>query len=85
MSAGKSLCGGVIVSIADDGVGMTPDEIKTALTPFGRVRNKLVTSEPGTGLGLPLSRRLIETMNGKFDLHSEPGKGTEVSIILPSA
>ena len=73
------------ITIADNGIGMTSDEMRTALTPFGRVRNKLAYFEPGTGLGLPLARRLIETMNGWFEFDSEPEKGTEVSIILPAA
>lgn len=83
--AATASCGGLRVSIADNGIGMTSDEMRTALTPFGRVRNKLAYFEPGTGLGLPLARRLIETMNGRFELDSEPEKGTEVSIILPAA
>lgn len=85
VSAAKSNCGGLRVSIADNGIGMTQEEIQTALTPFGRVRNKLAFNEPGTGLGLPLACRLIETMNGQFELRSEPHKGTEVAIILPVA
>ena len=85
VSAATASCGGLRVSIADNGIGMTSDEMRTALTPFDRVRNKLAYFEPGTGLGLPLARRLIETMNGRFELDSEPEKGTEVSIILPAA
>ena len=73
------------ITVADNGIGMTQEEIQTALTPFGRVRNKLAFNEPGTGLGLPLACRLIETMNGQFELRSEPHKGTEVAIILPVA
>ena len=73
------------VSITDTGVGMTPEEVRTALAPFGRVRNAKTRGEPGTGLGLPLARRLIETMNGTFSLESEPGRGTTVVIGLPLA
>ena len=76
---------GLRVSIADTGIGMTEEEIQTALTPFGRVRNKRASGQQGAGLGLPLARRLIETMNGHFELQSEPKKGTEVSITLPVA
>lgn len=73
------------LSISDTGVGMTADEIRTALAPFGRVRNPETRSEPGTGLGLPLAKRLIESMNGTFSLKSEPGHGTVIVITLPIA
>jgi signal transduction histidine kinase len=71
------------LSISDTGVGMTADEIQTAFATFGRVRNAKTRGEPGTGLGLPLARRLIETMNGTFSLESKPGQGTTVVIGLP--
>lgn len=75
----------VALRIADNGVGMTPDEIRTALAPFGRVRNPQVQTEKGTGLGLPLARRLVQTMQGGFSLESEPDKGTTITINLPAA
>ena len=77
--------GTVALAISDTGVGMTADEIRTALAPFGRVRNPETRSEPGTGLGLPLARRLIETMDGAFALESQPGRGTTITITLPVA
>ena len=49
------------------------------------MRNPETRSEPGTGLGLPLARRLIETMDGAFALESQPGRGTTITITLPVA
>ncbi len=83
ISAGSPSNDSLRICINDTGIGMTPDEIRTAMAPFGRVRNEKTRNKPGTGLGLPLAHRLIETMNGQFVLQSEPDKGTNVSISLP--
>lgn len=70
----------VLISVADTGIGMSDQDIPKALSSFGQVDNKLSRKYEGTGLGLPLTKKLIELMNGKFDLKSAPGKGTIVTI-----
>ena len=70
----------VNIIITDTGIGMSDQEIPKALSSFGQVDNKLSRRYEGTGLGLPLTKKLIELMYGKFDLQSKPGKGTTVTI-----
>jgi PAS domain S-box-containing protein len=74
---------GVSVQIADTGIGMTAEEIATALKPFGRADNPLTRSREGTGLGLSLSKNLVELHGGRLDIASAPGKGTTVTLLFP--
>jgi signal transduction histidine kinase len=73
----------IFFEVADSGVGMSEDEIRKALQPFMQVGNPMHRRE-GTGLGLPLSRQLIERLGGTFAIVSSPGIGTTVTITLPS-
>ena len=70
----------VHIIVTDTGIGMSDQEIPKALSSFGQVDNKLSKRYEGTGLGLPLTQKLIELMDGKFDLQSKPSKGTTVAI-----
>lgn len=70
----------VLISVVDTGIGMSDKDIPKALSSFGQVDNKLSRKYEGTGLGLPLTKKLVELMNGKFDIRSAPGKGTTVTI-----
>ena len=70
----------VHIIVTDTGIGMSDQEIPRALSSFGQVDNKLSRKYEGTGLGLPLTKKLVELMDGKFDLQSKPGKGTTVTI-----
>lgn len=62
---------------------MTPDEIKVALTPFGQVANAHNRRHPGTGLGLPLARAMMELHGGRLKITSAPGKGSSIALIFP--
>ena len=62
---------------------MNDQDIPKALSSFGQVDNRLNRKYEGTGLGLPLTKKLVEIMGGKFDLKSELGKGTVVTITFP--
>ncbi|MFI4984258.1 MAG: sensor histidine kinase [Rickettsiales bacterium] len=73
----------VIFEVRDTGVGMAPQDLARALSPFGQVDNKLSRRYEGTGLGLPLTKKLIELMKGRFDIISEVGLGTTVTITFP--
>jgi PAS domain S-box-containing protein len=75
--------GGVTTSVADTGVGMAADEIPRALQPFGQIDNSLSRPHGGTGLGLPLAKRLVELHRGTLTVESEPGRGTIVTFALP--
>lgn len=75
--------GGCLVAIADTGVGMTPDDMRTAMRPFGQVQNMYTRTEDGTGLGLAISHGLVRAHGGEFYMESEPGVGTTVVVTLP--
>ena len=72
------------VRIADTGLGMTPDKLARLFEPFNRLGAEKTKIE-GTGIGLVLSRRLVELMNGELTVDSVVGRGTTATVILPSA
>ncbi|MCB1515288.1 MAG: HAMP domain-containing histidine kinase, partial [Hyphomicrobiaceae bacterium] len=84
VSALSTTDGGVVVEVKDTGVGMTEEELGVALTPFGQVDGSKTRWREGTGLGLPIARSLIDLHGGRLDIKSAKGKGTIVSIMLPS-
>jgi len=65
--------------VIDTGVGMSPAVAERIFEPFSK------GSESGFGLGLPLSRRLIERFGGSIDVRSRPGVGTRFTVMLPAA
>jgi PAS domain S-box-containing protein len=76
--------GEVSISVADTGIGMAADEIPRALQPFGQIDNSLTRPHGGTGLGLPLAKRLVELHGGTLKIESAPGRGTIVTVTLPA-
>jgi two-component system cell cycle sensor histidine kinase PleC len=78
-------CGGLAITVADTGIGMSAAEIAVALQPFGQVDAGLSRCHEGTGLGLPLARSLVELHQGAFHIASEKGRGTTVTVTLPAA
>jgi signal transduction histidine kinase len=81
--AGHAEDGGVAIAVADTGIGMSEDDIKIAFSAFGQVDSNLSRRFPGTGLGLPLAKAIVELHRGKLVLRSAPGRGTEATILLP--
>ena len=75
--------GGLAIRVADTGIGMTTEQIKTALTPFGQVEDPFNRSHRGVGLGLPLAKRLMEVHGGRLEVESKPGEGTIISVHFP--
>lgn len=77
--------GGPFVRVSDNGVGMTPEEIELALKPFMRVATSpYVAKEGGIGLGLPISKALVELHGGRLEVASQPGRGTTMTVRLPA-
>jgi signal transduction histidine kinase len=74
---------GFVFSIIDSGCGMGPEDIPKALVPFGQVGDPLVKGGGGTGLGLPLTKALVELHGGSIELASQLGQGTTVTVRLP--
>lgn len=73
-----------LITVRDTGIGMTPEHISIAFQPFGQVEGDLDRKFEGTGLGLPLTRKLVELHRGKIFMESEPKKGTIVYVEIPS-
>lgn len=69
-----------VIEIADTGIGIDAKDIAKVMSPFGQINNSLSKKHDGTGLGLPLTKKLVELMNGKFHIESEPSLGTRVII-----
>ena len=76
---------GIHIEVRDTGIGMAAADVPRALKPFGQVDTSLSRRHGGTGLGLPLCKLFIERHGGSMAVHSEPGRGTTVSVILPLA
>jgi len=74
----------VCLVVTDDGIGMDEEGIAKALTPFGQaISNSLVRTQEGTGLGVPLTKTMVELHGGKFNITSELGVGTTIEVCLP--
>jgi signal transduction histidine kinase len=71
---------GYVFQIIDTGIGIAIEDIPKALTSFGQIDSKLARKYEGTGLGLPLTKSLIEMSAGSMDLQSEAGEGTTVTV-----
>ena len=84
ISAGLEADGCMALVIADTGVGMDESEIAEALEPFGQADSTLSRKFEGTGLGLPLSKRLVEAHGGTLKIESRPQKGTTVTVRFPA-
>jgi signal transduction histidine kinase len=69
---------GVWVVVRDTGSGMEPDALEHAFDRFYRS-----PGSPGSGLGLPIARNLIEAHGGRIEIESSPGRGTKVRFMLP--
>ncbi len=73
----------IILKITDTGIGMAPEDIPRVLEAFVQAEDIMVRSREGSGLGLPLSKRLAEMHGATLDIDSEPGKGTTVTVSFP--
>ena len=76
----------IVVSVSDNGIGMSADLIPRLFTPFTQARSAIDRSEGGLGLGLALVRGLITLHGGSVEAHSAgPGCGTEIIVRLPAS
>ncbi len=76
---------GIFIEVQDTGIGIAPDDIARVLKPFEQVETSLSRKHGGTGLGLPLTAKLVELHGGKLAIESEIDRGTRVVVELPAA
>lgn len=76
--------GGLDISVADPGCGMTEAEVRQALAPFSRGDDSEARHPSGLGVGLPLTKRLIEMHGGVLAIDSKRGEGTRVTLRFPA-
>ena len=69
--------------VKDTGIGMSEEFLKTIFEPFSRERSSTVSGIQGTGIGMTITKNLIEMMKGKIEVHSELGKGSEFIVNIP--
>jgi len=72
------------ITIADTGIGMSQEDIPRALEPFAQVSDIMTSVREGVGLGLHLTRNLVEMHGGRLTIESQLGQGTTVTVILPA-
>ncbi len=75
----------IIISVADTGVGIAPEDQATVFEEFRQVGDTLPDTPAGTGLGLPISRQIVEHHRGRIWLESAVGAGSTFSFSLPPA
>ncbi|PHS78615.1 MAG: hypothetical protein COB59_06105 [Rhodospirillaceae bacterium] len=75
--------GSMTITITDDGIGMDAEDLTLALSKFGQVDTELHRKTDGTGLGLPLTKDLVELHGGELIICSERDQGTMIKIMLP--
>jgi signal transduction histidine kinase len=82
--AGRYADGGLTMEIADTGIGIDPQNIPRAFEPFNLIHDAHSRAHEGTGLGLPLSKALVEEHGGKLALTSALGSGTIATVTMPA-
>ena len=78
----KDGCVRLTYSVSDSGIGMTPEFMATMYQPFSRQTDSRVNSIQGTGLGLTITKQMVDLMGGTIDCQSAPGKGTTFTVVL---
>ncbi len=81
---GVNALGQPYLTVSDEGVGMSQDDLGRVYDVFGQADSRLERVYEGTGLGLPVAKRLVELHAGKIDVESKVGEGTTVTITLPA-
>ena len=78
-------CAKFICSVTDNGYGMTPEFVQHIFEPFTRAEDSVTNKVQGTGLGMAITKNIVDLMKGEIRVESEPGKGScfEVTLTLP--
>lgn len=84
VSTAYEASGDVAMRVRDTGIGMSQAEIEQALKPFKQINALKRGRGDGTGLGLPLTKAMVEANRARFTITSTPGEGTLVEVAFPS-
>jgi PAS domain S-box-containing protein len=84
ISTAYEASGDIVMRVRDTGIGMTQNEIEQALKPFKQINSLNRTRGDGTGLGLPLTKAMVEANRARFVITSAPNEGTLVEVVFPS-
>ncbi|MGX9571309.1 PAS domain S-box protein [Mesorhizobium sp. f-mel] len=84
VSTAYEISGDVVMRVRDTGIGMSQSEIEQALKPFKQINALKRGRGDGTGLGLPLTKAMVEANRARFTINSTPGEGTLVEVAFPS-
>ncbi|HWE74210.1 MAG TPA: PAS-domain containing protein [Stellaceae bacterium] len=77
--------GDLKIAVSDTGIGIAARDLAKALQPFGQIDSRLTRKYQGTGLGLPLTKSMIELHGGRLQLDSAVGRGTTATLWLPAS
>lgn len=77
--------GGIGLMVADTGVGIPAADLPRIVEPFERLDSEIARPSSGTGLGLPIVKRLVERHGGRLEVTSEPGTGTSAILVFPAS
>ena len=70
------------ISVIDNGMGMSEDFVKKIFSPFERANNSTVSKIQGTGLGMSITKSIVDLANGTIDVKSKLGEGTEIIVAV---
>ncbi|MCX8571881.1 MULTISPECIES: PAS domain S-box protein [Hyphomicrobiales] len=84
VSTAYETSGDIVMRVRDTGIGMSQAEIEQALKPFKQINSLKRGRGDGTGLGLPLTKAMVEANRARFSIASTPGEGTLVEVTFPS-
>jgi two-component system, sensor histidine kinase and response regulator len=71
------------IIVEDNGIGMLPEDINLLFEDFVRIKNEKTKNITGSGLGLSITKKLIDLYKGDISVESEPGKGSKFTVVLP--
>lgn len=85
IAARQGECDALFLFVDDNGVGISQSDLPHVIEPFAQAADPLIRRAKGHGLGLPISKQLVELMGGGLEIVSTPGSGTRVTLSLRAA
>ncbi|MBM3547304.1 MAG: HAMP domain-containing histidine kinase [Alphaproteobacteria bacterium] len=74
---------GLVIEVVDTGIGIAPEDLPRAMEPFEQISRGYARERSGSGIGLPLAKRIAELHRGRLEITSRTGVGTTARLILP--